>query len=181
MRTPSAREGVRSKQALVFTSSPLSTNRRSQKAQSKSDERSSWRGRELPLPTKPSPTPATALPVALSCSRHAGRFRRLGSEVARVADVLADEQEQIRAHRRRSRDRRRSDWRNRAFGRGGFTLLISLPIVLVGAALEARGDDGGDLLIGGGAASAAGAGLLIGGLSMIVGSKTTVSLHSRPR
>jgi hypothetical protein len=64
---------------------------------------------------------------------------------------------------------------------GGFTLLISLPIVLVGAVVEARGDEGGGLLIGGGAASAAGAGLLIGGVSMIVGSKTKISLHSTPR
>lgn len=64
---------------------------------------------------------------------------------------------------------------------GGFTLLISLPIVLAGAVLEARGDDGVGLLVGGGAASAVGAGLLIGGLSMVVGSKTTVALHSTPR
>lgn len=63
-------------------------------------------------------------------------------------------------------------------GVGGFTLLITLPVVLVGAALEANGRDGTGLMIGGGAATAVGAGLLIGGVSMIVGSKTTVSLRS---
>jgi hypothetical protein len=67
-------------------------------------------------------------------------------------------------------------------GVGGFTLLISLPIALLGAALEANDKDGAGLLIGGGAASAVGAGLLIGGVSMIVGSKTAVfaALGSAP-
>jgi hypothetical protein len=66
-------------------------------------------------------------------------------------------------------------------GIGGFTLLISLPVVLVGAVVEASGNEGTGLLIGGGAATAVGAGLLIGGLSMVVGSKTTVSLRSAAR
>ena len=66
-------------------------------------------------------------------------------------------------------------------GVGGFTLLISLPIVLAGAAVEASGKEGSGLLIGGGAASAVGAGLLIGGVSMIVGSKTTLSVRSEAR
>jgi hypothetical protein len=66
-------------------------------------------------------------------------------------------------------------------GVGGFTLLISLPIVLVGAAVEASGNEGTGLLIGGGAATAVGAGLLIGGVSMIVGSKTTLSVRSEAR
>ncbi|HXK18572.1 MAG TPA: hypothetical protein VNG33_12255 [Polyangiaceae bacterium] len=60
---------------------------------------------------------------------------------------------------------------------GGFTLLIALPITLLGVAVQSQ-NKGSGLLIGGAVATAAGAGLLIGGISMIVGSKTTIALQT---